>query len=86
MIVNRELKWTYGTGIHTVSPAHNVEDLRLSYAYQLPRSGCIDSETGFLTRPQELAGTDISGAEKDACQSVKALLKDHGQFYATIPN
>ena len=61
-----------------MSPAHNVDDLRLSYAYKLSRSGCIDSETGFLTKPSILEGTDISGSEKEACESVKAVLKEEG--------
>ena len=52
LIIDREnVKATSGTGIHTVSPAHNVEDLRLSYAHGLSRSGCVEPETGFLTKP-----------------------------------
>ena len=46
---NGLLTSTFGTGLHTVTPAHNVESLRLSYAYKLSRDGCVDSKTGTLT-------------------------------------
>lgn len=78
LVVNRDLKWTHGTGIHTISPAHNVEDLRLSYAFKLSRSGCIDSATGFLTKPRVLEGTDLAGNEQETCEMVKTVLKDEG--------
>lgn len=54
LIVDRELKPTFGTGIHSISPAHNIEDLKKSYAFNLSRNGCIDPETGFLTQPKDL--------------------------------
>jgi hypothetical protein len=48
LIPVEELKPTFGTGLHSVSPAHTVEDLRLSYAFELPRDGVVNSVTGNL--------------------------------------
>ena len=59
VVIDRNLRSSFGTGIHTVSPAHNIEDLKLSYAHNLSRNGCIDYATGFLTQPPVLEGTDI---------------------------
>ena len=85
VIVNRELKLTFGTGIHSVSPAHGVDDLKMSYAYDLSRSGCIDAETGFLTSPKVLAGSDIAD-EEGTLAKIRTLLKDEGQFYGSFPH
>ena len=85
VIVNRELKPTFGTGIHSVSPAHCMDDLKMSYAYELSRRGCIDPETGFLTNPKVLSGSDIAD-EEETFAKIRTLLKDEGQFYATFPH
>jgi len=85
VIVNRELKPTFGTGIHSVSPAHCMDDLKMSYAYDLSRRGCVDPETGFLSNPKVLSGTDIAD-EEGTFAKIKTLLKDEGQFYATFPH
>ena len=60
VIVNREQKPTYGTGIHTVTPAHNINDLQMSYMYDLPRIGCVDSKNGKLTKPEILKGLPVN--------------------------
>ena len=54
VVIDRNLRSSFGTGIHTVSPAHNIEDLKLSYAHNLSRNGCIDHATGYLTQPAVL--------------------------------
>ena len=51
VVVKRDMKPTFGTGIHTITPAHNIDDLRISYECNLSRQGCLDSETGTLTQP-----------------------------------
>ena len=84
-VINRELKWTFGTGIQTVTPAHNIDDMRLSYHYNLSRQGCIDPETGFLQSPASLEGTDLVD-EDEATARVKRALQDEGQFYGAIPH
>jgi valyl-tRNA synthetase len=48
VIVFNEIKSTFGTGINTVTPAHDIEDLRISYAHKLSREGVICPETGNL--------------------------------------
>ena len=82
VIIDRNLRSSFGTGIHTVSPAHNIEDLKLSYAHNLSRNGCIDHATGYLTQPAVLEGTDIS-KEREALDKIKAALSDVGQLYAS---
>jgi valyl-tRNA synthetase len=47
--VNNNLKPNFGTGIHSITPAHSIEDLKLSYAFNLPRDGIICSKTGTFT-------------------------------------
>ena len=37
--------------MHTVSPAHSFEDLRLSYIHNLPRDGVLESVSGNFTGP-----------------------------------
>lgn len=37
------LKPTHGSGLHSISPAHSIEDLRLSYMYDLGRDGVLCS-------------------------------------------
>ena len=46
-----DMKLTHGTGISTVSPAHNINDLRLSYVHNLPRDGIVDAKNGKFTHP-----------------------------------
>ena len=53
VIINKDLTPSFGTGIHSVSPAHCIDDLDLSYAASLSRAGCVDPETGHLTKPEE---------------------------------
>ena len=60
VLINRDLKPTFGTGISSVSPAHTVEGLKMAHEYNLSRDGCVDSETGFLTQPKALEGLDIA--------------------------
>ena len=43
------LKPTHGTGLHTVTPAHSIEDLKLSYMCDLSREGIVCSKTGKIT-------------------------------------
>ena len=50
---------TFGTGIHTVSPAHEIESLRLGYTHQLSKEGCVDSKTGKFTFPPALNEVSI---------------------------
>ena len=52
LVNNPLLSSNFGTGIHTVSPAHDIESLRLGYAHNLSRLGCVDSLTGKFTYPQ----------------------------------
>lgn len=59
VVINRELKPTFGTGIHSVSPAHSIEGLKMGHVYDLSKEGCVDAETGFLTLPKMLSGLDI---------------------------
>ena len=43
------MKPTHGTGLHSISPAHSIEDLKLSYMYDLSRDGIVCSKTGTIT-------------------------------------
>ena len=82
VLVDRELKPTFGTGINSVSPAHKVEDLKLSYAHNLSRNGCVDHVTGFLKSPAVLEGSDIY-EDKETTSKIKTVLGELGQFYAS---
>ena len=75
VVIDNEIKQNFGTGIHSVSPAHNIEDLKTSYRCKLSRSGCIDPTTGCLTTPLALAGTNISD-EKETVKVIKSMLSD----------
>ena len=75
VVNDRELKPTFGTGIHSVTPAHNIEDLRMAQPYDLNIEGCIDPETGFLSSPGVLAGTDIADEDK-TIKAIKAALTE----------
>ena len=74
--------WAAAFGRPTPASAHNIEDLKLSYAHNLSRNGCIDHATGYLTQPAVLEGTDIS-KEREALDKIKAALSDVGQLYAS---
>lgn len=50
LVPDATLKPNFGSGLHTVSPAHNIQDLKLSYMHSLPRDGVLSSRTGFITR------------------------------------
>ena len=56
-----------------MSPAHCIEDLSLSYEASLSRAGCVDPETGRLTKPEALSGTDIAN-EDETVSKIKASL------------
>jgi isoleucyl-tRNA synthetase len=49
VVVYNQIKPTFGTGINTITPAHDIDDLRISYAHDLDRKGAVDAESGFLT-------------------------------------
>lgn len=50
LVTNVDLKPNYGSGLHTISPAHNIQDLKLSYMHSLPRDGVLSSRTGLITK------------------------------------
>ena len=56
LIPDAELKPTFGTGLTSITPAHNIAGLRFSYSYNLSREGCIDASNGTLTQPLALQG------------------------------
>ena len=82
VITNTQLTPTFGTGIHTVTPAHNIESLRLSYAFRLSREGCVDSKNGTLTQPAALEGTNIH--EKNIVNKLGSALQEHDQFFTNF--
>jgi len=46
-----------GSGLHTVTPAHSLEDLKISEIYQLPKIGILCPYTGSITNSMyELEG------------------------------
>lgn len=83
MINDIEIKPTFGTGIHSVSPAHNIEDLRVAEHFKLSVRGCVDPDTGFLTSPDVLAGTDLA-QEEDSLYKIVQALSAEGQFYKSF--
>lgn len=42
------MKHTHGSGMHSVTPAHSIEDLKLSYMYNLSREGILSSKDGTI--------------------------------------
>ena len=82
VINDSQLTPTFGTGIHTVTPAHNVESLRLSYAYDLSREGCVNPQTGNLTQPMVLEGASIY--DKNLLPRLRRALTKYNQFFATF--
>jgi len=50
LVTNVDLKPNHGSGFHTISPAHNIQDLKLSYMHSLPRDGVLSSRTGLITQ------------------------------------
>ena len=65
-VVYNNLKPTFGTGIHTITPAHDVDDLRISYAHNLDRHGAVSAESGFLVDLELTQGQKLSPfIEKD---------------------
>jgi isoleucyl-tRNA synthetase len=69
------LKPTFGTGFHSVCPAHSVDDLRLSYDFNLPREGLINPTTGNLT--------GVNEGLKPGDDLVQAYYRKHASFFAT---
>ena len=55
IFLNATIKPTIGTGINTVSPAHNIDDLKFSFAVGISRDGCVDARTGKFTSPPSLS-------------------------------
>jgi valyl-tRNA synthetase len=45
-LIEVEMGPSFGTGLHTVTPAHSINDLKLSYKYNLSRQGILDPRTG----------------------------------------
>ena len=94
VVVNRNLRPTFGTGIESVTPAHNLKDLKLSYEYDLPRIGCVNSLDGTLTKPMSLEGEKIREAKINGKKKQKQMepplvekiidkLEERNQFFAT---
>ena len=84
LLNNPTLTSSFGTGIHTVSPAHEIESLRLAYMHKLSRSGCVDSTTGKLTYPPELQ--DVSIHDSSVTNEISSLLKRADQFFTSYKN
>ena len=70
VVIYNEIKPTFGTGIHTVTPAHDIDDLRISYAHNLERKGAVEAETGFLMN------TLLTEEAKLMCKSLLIYLLD----------
>jgi isoleucyl-tRNA synthetase len=51
MVPKEDLAPTFGTGLSTVAPAHNIDSLRLSYTHNLSREGVVCHKTGALNSP-----------------------------------
>lgn len=60
LIKQPDLLSTFGTGIHTVTPAHNINSLRLSYAHNLSREGCVCPSKGTLINPLSLSDLKVN--------------------------
>ena len=43
-----DLKPTHGSGLHTITPAHSIQDLKLSYMHSLSREGVLSSSSGLI--------------------------------------
>ena len=82
VINNAQLKPTFGTGIHSVTPAHNIESLRLSYAFRLSREGCVDSKNATLTQPAVLEGESIR--DNDIINKIIRALNEQDQFFTNF--
>jgi len=74
VVVYNNLKPTFGTGLSTVTPAHDIDDLRISYAHNLDRLGAVDAETGFLSNTILTEGKDLSPMlEHDHAKIISAI-------------
>lgn len=82
VVQNEALKPTFGTGIHTVSPAHSIDALRLSYQFGLSREGCVDPATGKLTQPFSL--TDFQTNDPSLTPELIKRLKEKKAFFASF--
>jgi len=54
LVADTSMKPTFGTGIQSIAPAHNIHSLRFSYRYNVPREGCIEPTGGTFTQPLAL--------------------------------
>ena len=84
IVVDRNLKQSFGTGISSVAPAHNLEALKMSYVYGLDRKGCVDPQTGCLTQPATLEGTSIYMEPDELVDTIRNRLEEEGQFFGTF--
>lgn len=72
----RTLKPTHGTGLHSVTPAHCIEDLKLSYMFNLKRDGILCSKTGAInTGP-------LSGIQNQDTVALQSYFGSHPSFFA----
>lgn len=46
-MVNNEVNSDYGTGINCISPAHDLESLKVAYHYDLSKSGYVNEKGNF---------------------------------------
>jgi valyl-tRNA synthetase len=51
LIADVQLKSSFGTGLHSITPAHDIAALRFSYAHNLSRDGIICPVKGTLLQP-----------------------------------
>ena len=79
LISDQQLKSSFGTGLHTVTPAHDINALRFSYAHNLSRDGIVCPLKGTLMHP--LALQDLRPNDETLIEAIKDALP--GQFYAT---
>ena len=75
-IANSDLAPNFGSGFHSVTPAHDVNDLTLSYIHDLSREGIICPRTGNLQVP------DLEDA-KPTDEIVMELIANHPAFFKT---
>lgn len=73
------LKPTHGSGLHSISPAHSIEDLRLSYMYNLARDGVLCSQTGYIVTKdvQELRGLSPDD------EKILPYFKNHKSYFCS---
>lgn len=82
ILINNEVTSEFGSGINCISPAHDINSLRVSYHYKLSKEGFVDKD-GLLTEDTGPLYAGLSVLDPKTNETILKLLDEDGFLFTS---